>query len=316
MTALHRLISAVLACLPLLPAVAAAQSRPLIWYDEARQAVGVDPHSEGWPLPPIDVDFDGEHGSAATVRREAVDPALGLTTEPGLFDTRPLYCPGIGWSATLTLYGWGEPLGSASAVRDYRSDVTHLDFMPGFTLASTDAFRYSADAWSVADGPTALYLTPLDAGLPVPVTRSLAEQTWYRVGAGSPWLPLPLAGPTAPPVAGALKISPRTLSMKSRGQWVTVRLQLPEGSRVEAVDVDSLRLALQSDQRDGEGALQQSVRHESGPLAVSHDGGLMVKFNRLELQAILFPGDATLTLSGAFLDGTRLEATGTLRVID
>jgi hypothetical protein len=294
-------------------ATLAQEAAPLVWYDAERQAVAVDVLAEGWFRPPVDVDFDAAHAAAATVLRSANTAALGLTTEPGVFDTRSLYCPGTGWSATLTLYGWGARLGSLSPVTGYRSDVTLLDFWP--SVVASDRIQYSAPTWDVASGRTVLFLRPLDAAnQPIPVTPERAAAAWYRVGAENPWLPLP-APPPAPPVAAGLQLSPRTLALGSRGQWVTARLKLPAGLPVESVVVDSLRLALQSDQRDASGALVQSVRHTSGPLAVTGDDGLMVKFGRADLQELLFPGDATLTLTGRLADGTRFAATATIRIV-
>lgn len=313
MTRNVRFLLAALACSALLPRPSVAQDRPLIWYDEARQAVGIDPHAEAWGLAPIDLDFDAQHAAAATVLRSRATDALGLVVDPGVFDTRSLYCPGIGWSATLTLYGWADPLGSLSPVQGYVDTVTRLDFY-GAPIA-TDRFQFFTEEWDVEAGASALYVRPLDASdVPVPVTRELAEGAWYRVGAENPWIPLPLPAPPTP-VAAGLKITPRALSLRSQGQWITARLVLPPGYAVEAVDVDSLRLALVSAQVAADGALQQSVRHESGPLRVVDEDGLLVKFNRSDLQAILFPGDASLTLTGSFVDGTRFAATSTIRVL-
>jgi hypothetical protein len=313
MTLVARLALAAIACSTILPQGASAQSKPLIWFDEERQAVGIDPFAETWGLPPVDLDFNDQHAAAATIRRELTTPALGLTVEPGVFDTRELYCPGIDWRATLSLFGWADRLGSLAPVTGYDDTVTKLLYY-GYP-AATDKVQFFTDAWDVAAGLTAIYVRPLGAdGAPVPVTRAIAEGAWYRVGAENAWLPLPFPA-APPPVAASMKITPRTLNLKSKGQWVTVRLVLPEGFPVETVDVASLRLALTSSQRDAAGALQQAMRHESGTLRVTHDDGLMVKFNRSDLEATVFPGDASLTLTGAFLDGTRFVATDTIAVI-
>jgi hypothetical protein len=313
MTLVARLTLAAIACSTLLPHATSAQSKPLIWFDEERQAVGIDPFAETWGLPPVDLDFDDQHAAAATIRRELTTTALGLTIEPGVFDTREIYCPGIDWRATLTLYGWADRLGSLSAVRHYDDSVTWLDFY-GWP-AATDKVQFFSDVWDVSAGLTAIYVRPLGAdGAPVPVTRAIAEGAWYRVGAENPWVPLPFPAPP-PAVVASMKVTPRTLNLKSKGQTVTVRLVLPAGYPVETVDVASLRLALTSAQKDATGGLQQSIRHESGTLRITHDDGLVVKFNRSELQGILFPGEASLTLTGAFLDGTRFAATDTIAVI-
>lgn len=311
---LARLALASLLASLLLPAASQAQDRPFIWWDAQRQAVAIDPFAaDGWGLAPVDLDFDGEHAAAATVQRSRVTAGLGFTVDPGAFDTREIYCPGIDWRATLTLYGWADSIGSLAPVNQYVDTVTWLDFV--VPVRATNRFEFTTDAWNVAAGLSTLYVRPLDsADAPVAVTRAVAEGAWYRVGAENPWLPLLLPAPP-PPVEGSLKVTPRTLNLKSKGQWVTVRLTLPPGYPAETVDAGSLRLSLTSTELGPDGTPRQSIRHQSGPLQVTRDDGLMVKFNRSDLRTIVFPGEASLTLTGTFLDGTRFAATGTIAVI-
>jgi hypothetical protein len=104
--------------------------------------------------------------------------------------------------------------------------------------------------------------------------------------------------------------------LKSRDQWITVRIDLPAGHSAEEVDLSSLRLSFHVDIKDDNGLLQKSLSHTSGPLRVSHDDGLIVKYSQEELQTLPRRSDALLKVSGKFRDETVFEGTDTLRALE
>lgn len=110
------------------------------------------------------------------------------------------------------------------------------------------------------------------------------------------------------PVLATIDVAPDTLNLKSKGKWITVHIEFPEGYDVNDVDVSSV-------------VLNGAVLAESAPVEVGdYDGDgiadLMVKFDRADVQSILSPGyDVSLTVSGKLADDTAFEGTDTIRVI-
>lgn len=107
------------------------------------------------------------------------------------------------------------------------------------------------------------------------------------------------------PVTATVDISMDTLSLKSKGKWITAHIELPEGYDVSDIDISTVRL-------NGE------IQAESHPTKIGDydaDGvpDLMVKFDRQDAIALLCVGEATLTITGKF-DETPFEGTDTIRV--
>jgi hypothetical protein len=96
------------------------------------------------------------------------------------------------------------------------------------------------------------------------------------------------------------------LNLKSKGRWVTVYIELPEGYDVNDIDVSSI-------------LLNGLVPAELHPAEVGdYDGDgfpdLMVKFDRQAVQGILSPGSQTITITGT-VSGATFEGTDTIEVI-
>ena len=95
----------------------------------------------------------------------------------------------------------------------------------------------------------------------------------------------------------ALRLTPETLNLKSKGRWVTARLTLDNAS-VHDLDPRSLELnGVPADKWKG-----------AGPI-------LVAKFDREAVAATLSPGTETVLLTGQWTDGTPFTATDTVRVI-
>jgi len=105
-------------------------------------------------------------------------------------------------------------------------------------------------------------------------------------------------------VYATVEFHPETLNQKSKGKWVTVYIELPEGYDVSDIDIESVRLN------------DVLSRADSSPTEI--DGGiLMVKFDREDVINLLEPGEKVLiTIFGDLLDGQRFEGTCTIRVIN
>lgn len=112
-------------------------------------------------------------------------------------------------------------------------------------------------------------------------------------------------------VATTIDFDPENLNLKSKGQWITCYIELPEGRDVAEIDPSTL-------------LLNGAVSAETHPTCIGdHDGDgvpdLMVKFNRatvvqyLVSQGIEF-ANVTMTLAGQLNDGTTFAGSDVLKV--
>lgn len=96
------------------------------------------------------------------------------------------------------------------------------------------------------------------------------------------------------------RLTPRTLNLKSRGNWVTARLT-PVNASVADINASSLLLD------DTVPPAWWNVENRTP----------MVKFDRAALEAILHVGDSVdVKVTGSWTDGGTFEAHDTIRVID
>ncbi|MDH4240302.1 MAG: right-handed parallel beta-helix repeat-containing protein [Phycisphaerae bacterium] len=106
----------------------------------------------------------------------------------------------------------------------------------------------------------------------------------------------------SPPIQADIRIIPRTINLRSKGQWIAVFLRLPEEYDVSDVDPNSIFL-------ENEIRPDRFWLTEEGDVAIA-------KFSREDVQAILDIGDVELTITGRLTDGAVFEGTDTIKVID
>lgn len=99
-----------------------------------------------------------------------------------------------------------------------------------------------------------------------------------------------------------IDINPNTLNLQSKGRWITCYIWLPE--EYDVADIDSTSIVLE-DEIEAEWVWLEEEEQV-----------VMAKFDRSEVQDILEPGKVELTVSWELTDGTKFEATDTIRVID
>jgi len=105
-----------------------------------------------------------------------------------------------------------------------------------------------------------------------------------------------------PPVEVQVDITPNTLNLKSKGQWISCLITLPEGYNVADIDTQSILLEDQIQPKQiepNEAARQMSV-----------------KFDRGQVQSELRPGRIELIITGQFKDGTAFEGGCIISVIN
>jgi len=128
----------------------------------------------------------------------------------------------------------------------------------------------------------------------------------------------PLVEPWSPVISVTIDIDPDTLNLKSKGEWITCYIELPEGYNVSDIDIYSLRL---------NDTLPVSllpnppvpVPTEIGDYDIDGIPDLMVKFNRTLVSELLLSkgimyGNVTLTIAGE-VDGTPFEGTDVIKVL-
>ena len=113
---------------------------------------------------------------------------------------------------------------------------------------------------------------------------------------------LALVSGSIPVIEATVDVEPGTLNLQSKAKWLTCYISLPEEYDVADMDPSSILL-------EGEIEVAWTRLDEEGQVA-------MARFNRSEVQSMLEPGEAELTVSGELTDGTRFQATDTVTVID
>lgn len=118
-----------------------------------------------------------------------------------------------------------------------------------------------------------------------------------------------------PNVSATVDVDPDTLNLKSKGNWITCYIELPEGYDVADIDVSSIML-------------NSTVPAELHPVGIGDEDGdgvpdLMVKFSRAEVASYIIgvigvpmePVWVTLTIAGSLENGTGFEGSDTIRVM-
>lgn len=118
--------------------------------------------------------------------------------------------------------------------------------------------------------------------------------------------------PQTPDVVATIDIDPDTLNLKSKGNWITCYIELPEGYDVNQIDVNTVTLSVGS---------ATPIAAELSPTEVGdYDNDtipdLMVKFDRGAVQSVASEGSEEMTVGGSLTDGTAFQRTDTVLVID
>jgi parallel beta-helix repeat protein len=105
-------------------------------------------------------------------------------------------------------------------------------------------------------------------------------------------------------VPAIIDIEPKTLNLKSKGNWITCQIELPENYNAENIDVSTVRLVFGN----------ASVPDELSPTELG-DHKLMVKFSRSAVQQLLSVGKVELTVTGE-VNGISFEGRDNIRIIN
>ena len=112
-------------------------------------------------------------------------------------------------------------------------------------------------------------------------------------------------------IPATVDVDPDILSLRSRGNWVTAYIELPEGFQVASIDLTTIVL---------NGTIRAEP-HQSELRDYDNDAipDLMVKFNRTEaaefiLSKGIMTGNVILTVSGHLIDGTLVVGSDVIKV--
>jgi len=116
-----------------------------------------------------------------------------------------------------------------------------------------------------------------------------------------------------PPLDATVDFDPDTLNLRSRGRYVTVFIELPDGYDPADIDVSTVYLTTEGTDDFVEAQLRPTAIDDSDENGVPE---LMVKFSRRAVQRLLSPGEDVVILVGGLLaDGTEFLGSDTIRVL-
>ena len=140
------------------------------------------------------------------------------------------------------------------------------------------------------------------------VVVTLAEDVQVNNIPAQPYIVRSTESEITPVIRVTIDFDPDTLNLKSKGEWITVYVELPVGHGYAVGDIDVGRTFV-------EGLLE--VQHSD-----VQDGVLMVKFDRQDViiylesvVGVIPPDDIPLAVTGELKDGRRFEGSDIIRVI-
>ncbi len=117
----------------------------------------------------------------------------------------------------------------------------------------------------------------------------------------------PLMNPLWHFIKATINIAPDTLNLKSKGKWITVYIELPDGFDIANIDTSTV-------------LLNNTVQAEKKPVKIDDNNGngildLMIKFNRNAVQELLEgeSGYVELKLTGK-VESTPFEGSYKIKV--
>lgn len=112
-----------------------------------------------------------------------------------------------------------------------------------------------------------------------------------------------------------VEYGPETLNLKSRGQFVTAYIELPESLDPAEIDVSSVAITAIDGQSIFPEVMAEPSPTELGDFDGDHTPDLMVKFSRQALIEVLSEGERELRLQGFTVGGQLFVGERTIRVI-
>lgn len=116
-----------------------------------------------------------------------------------------------------------------------------------------------------------------------------------------------------PAIPAIIDVHPSTLNLRSKGQWITACIELPEDYEVNDIDVETILL-------NDTFSVDFSAPTQIGDHDMDRVSDMMIKFNRAQLDSYIYHvldiryGQVTLKITGQLFDGTPFEGSDTISV--
>jgi hypothetical protein len=116
-----------------------------------------------------------------------------------------------------------------------------------------------------------------------------------------------------PTIPITVDVNPKSLNLKSKGNWITVYMEVPVFYDVNNIDVASIKL-------NNAFSVDFSAPTQIGDHDMDGISDLMVKFNRTQLESYIYNvlgikyGQVTFEITGKLIDGTPFEGSDTIQV--
>jgi len=123
---------------------------------------------------------------------------------------------------------------------------------------------------------------------------------------------VPPPPPEPEPISATVNITPKTLNLKSMGNFITASIELPDGFNVNQIDGNTVQISA----IDGD-AIEAISADKTRVEEIESDNCLLAKFERGDLISVLSPGDEVkITIEGLLTSGEKFTGVDTIRVIE
>ena len=108
-------------------------------------------------------------------------------------------------------------------------------------------------------------------------------------------------------IQATIDIDPDTLTLGSKGKWITCYIYFPDEWREQFIDFPTIKISAINEDPCVIPAVLGAIEWEPGGEYGEFDTRCMAKFSRAEVQELLEPGTYIFKVEGELLDGTPFE---------
>lgn len=284
-----------------------------VWYDHEELAVAIDMNHPEWKIfNRLELDFNADREWGQIVDGSEwlnIDNQRVRRFEFGVY--RRFEFPD---GRNVRYFGWSyNPLMENENVSNWAVAINNLYYGE----KSPESLYCYTNEWAPANEAMTVYCQELDAaGNRVPVLPENLGNVFVRYE-DTDWTPMSALQALEPPVEVGLQVLPNVLNRNSKGQFVTVKVNLPDDISASDISFDmSLQFvvptAINSNPAE---AHVQPVKWNGLMSRDKKDSSLLIfKVPREKITEELPPGEAKIHFSGKMLSGSKIIAEGTVLI--
>ncbi|MFB0526093.1 MAG: T9SS type A sorting domain-containing protein [bacterium] len=122
----------------------------------------------------------------------------------------------------------------------------------------------------------------------------------------------PPPAPEPEPISATVEITPKTVNLKSEGNFITASIELPDGFNANQIDGNTVQISA----IDGH-LIDPIFADKTTGSGIESENCLLAKFDRKDLINVLSPGDEVeITIEGLLTSGEKFTGGDTVRVIE